>query len=110
MRLWKWQPGRQKNSHYEKFPLWYFRIWKWGFDAYIIRYPKDTYLGLHKDIVPDGEHHRLNITLSGYAPLFIDNKGSIFSRVILFRPDLHAHSVYAYKKTVKLSFGFVKYY
>ena len=110
MKIWKWQEGRQKDTTYKKFPLWYFRIWKWGFDAYILRYQPDTYLKLHVDRVDNGKHWRLNIKLVGKASFFCHGTGIINRRFVFFRPDLYLHSLYAYTKTIKLSFGFVKFY
>ena len=110
MMIWKWQEGRQKDTTYEKFPLWYFRIWKWGFDAYILRYQPDTYLKLHVDRVDNGKHWRLNIKLVGKASFFCHGTGIINRRFVFFRPDLYLHSLYAYTKTIRLSVGFVKFY
>ena len=42
--------------------------------------------------------------------LFPVTIGFTEKRIILFRPDLYLHSLYAYTKTIKLSFGFVKFY
>jgi hypothetical protein len=110
MELWKWQKGRQKQTEYEKFPLWYFRIWKFGFDGYILRYQRGTSLNLHRDPIEGGKHWRLNIKLYGDAMFFQENRGTLKrSRIVLFRPDLHLHSLYTYTKTLKLSFGFVKF-
>lgn len=114
MKLWKWQEGRQKGTLYKKFPLWFFKIWKWGFDAYILVYQPDTFLKLHKDLVEKGNHWRLNIGW-GNSQFHIANspkcgfKIGKFS-VYLFRPDLYLHALSVYGKTIKLSFGFVKFY
>lgn len=114
MRLWKWQEGRQKNTTYEKFPLWYFRIWKWGFDAYILRYQPDTVLHLHRDEVENGMHWRLNIGWGNNTFTICNCKRFGFRigkfSVYLFRPDKYLHGLTTYSKTTKLSFGFVKFF
>ncbi len=71
MKLWKWQKGRQQNTEYWKFPLWYFRVGKWGFDAYILKYDAYTKLPYHIDKVNNGKHWRLNIKISGDSSFFI---------------------------------------
>ncbi len=115
MKLWRWIPGRQKNCEYKKLCLWYFRIWKWGFDAYILKYNARTFLPIHTDVVKNGRHYRLNIKLWGQAQFFISEKplsskyNSTYKRINFFQPDLYYHALNIYKPTVKLSFGFVKY-
>lgn len=112
MKLWQWQTGRQQGCEYKKFPLWYFRLWKFGFDAYILRYEANQTLPEHRDQVIDGEHWRLNI---GYGVANFVCDAIIFGKrigkitIFLFRPDLYNHSLYVFEKTTKLSFGFVKY-
>lgn len=108
MKLWRWSIGRQKNCSYQKFPLWYFRIWRYGFDAYILKYEDDTFLPLHRDPV-EGKHWRLNIKLKGNSVFFVENEGSSTRKVVFFRPDLYLHSLTVHTKTIKLSFGFVKF-
>ena len=110
MKLWKWQPGRQKNTVYQKFPIWYFRIGNFGFDAYLLKYAPKTLLPYHKDPVENGKHWRLNIKLKGIAT-FICDKCIYRSRFItIFRPDLYEHMLCVYNRTcLKLSFGFVKF-
>lgn len=112
MKLWKWIPGRQEKTEYYKFPLWQFRILMYGFDAYILRYPKNTILRWHKDPIEDAHHWRLNIKLSGDAEFTILRDGQLRSSSSifqLFRPDKHYHSLKVYSPTLKLSFGFVKF-
>lgn len=108
MKFFKWIEGRQKDCKYWKFPLWFFRIGRWGFDAYILKYANDTLLPLHRDPV-QGKHWRLNIKLKGESVFFVENKGTTSKRMIFFRPDLYSHSLTVYKRTTKLSFGFVKF-
>ena len=112
MKLWKWQLGRQMGATYFKFPLWYFKIWKWGFDAYILKYKAVTILPKHKDPV-DGKHWRLNIGW-GVANLVCNEYKGFYYRIgkltiIFFRPDIIEHSLYVFENTIKLSFGFVKF-
>lgn len=114
MKLWKWVNGRQSKCDYKKFTLWYFRIWKWGFDAYILKYQPDGYLPLHKDPVENGKHWRLNIGWGNSQFHICDAPKSGWRigkfSVYLFRPDKYLHSLSIYDKTIKLSFGFVKFY
>lgn len=115
MKLWKWQKGRQKGTDYMKFPLWYFRISKLGFDAYILKYEANTHLKLHKDQVVGGKHWRLNIGygnsqfhICDYPKSKCGFKIGKFS-LYLFRSDLYLHGLTTYSKTYKLSFGLVKF-
>lgn len=61
MKLFKWQSGRQGSYNYQKFPIWFFRIGKLGFDAYILKYEANQVLPTHTDPVEGGKHYRLNI-------------------------------------------------
>jgi hypothetical protein len=112
MKLFKWQSGRQSGCEYRKFPLWFFRIGKFGFDAYVLKYEADQVLPAHTDPVNRGKHLRLNI---GWGTAnFLCAKYIIAQRIgkltiFLFRPDLYLHSLYVFGPTTKLSFGFVKY-
>ncbi len=114
MKFWKWQEGRQQDTKYWKFPLWSFRIWKWGFDAYILKYAPNTILPWHTDPVKDGKHWRKNLTIKGYS-IFKRRKNGVeinhcFGRTPWFRPDLEEHMVQTYcMPCKKLSFGFVKF-
>lgn len=109
MKLWKWQKGRQEGTEYQKFPLWYFKIWKWGFDAYILKYEPKTILKLHTDPVKDGKHWRLNIKLKGSSYFYRKDRGHNTKIVNFFRPDIIPHELTVITKTYKLSFGFVKF-
>ena len=115
MEKWKWCKGRQNNVTYEKFCLWSFKIWKWGFDAYILKYAGKTILPWHKDPVENGEHHRINITLKGFSAFYIriDGviEGAMWEDYGWFRPDLHEHmvDVFTDEGCTKLSIGFVKF-
>lgn len=114
MKLWTWQEGRQKDCSYKKMCLWSFRLNKWGFDAYLLRYERETYLPLHRDPIPEGgKHWRLNIGWGENQFHVFDSPkcGWSFGKfsVYLFRPDLYLHSLTVHEKTTKLSFGFVKF-
>lgn len=116
--LFKWTKGRAEDTEYWKFTLWYFKIWKWGFDAYILKYAPNTMLRPHFDEV-DGRHWRLNISLWGRSYFSIlkgrnsQSYGSyktIQKRFIFFRPDIQKHTLLVSGKgCTKLSFGFVKF-
>jgi hypothetical protein len=112
MKLWQWQIGRQQDCEYQKFPLWYFKLWKFGFDAYILKYQSNQVLPKHRDQVSNGEHWRLNI---GYGVARFICEKLIFGKrigkitIYLFRPDLYEHSLHVFEKTTKISFGFAKY-
>lgn len=113
MKIWKWTKGRQEQTEYWKFTLWYFKIWKWGFDAYILKYAPNTELKWHIDPVPNGKHWRTNITLRGFSSFFIKINGEVlggYKNFGWFRPDIQEHMLKTYSdKCTKLSFGFVKF-
>lgn len=114
----KWKPGRQEGTHlftnepltYHKLIIYEFMLWSWGFDCYILRYPANFSLPMHKDPVK-GEHWRLNITLKGFCVFIIQKTQLIYSgrRIHFFRPDTYRHGLYTRAKTYKLSFGFAKH-
>lgn len=90
----RWQHGRQGSDYQKKllFGAW----WPIQFDLYLLRYPVGSHIPSHQDPNPLGRHYRLNIELKK-AEL-----GGVFhceqtlfrcSRMTLFRPDLHSHSV-----------------
>jgi len=112
MEMFKWTKGRQEGCDYKKFTFIYFKLYKFGFDGYILKYEKDQILPEHVDPVNDGDHYRLNV---GYGKSKFTCEKTIFTfkigniSVYLFRPDLYKHSLRTYEKTTKLSLGFVKY-
>lgn len=112
MKLWKWTEGRQDKCSYKKFPLWYFSVGKFGFDAYILNYEPNQVLPTHRDPVEGGSHYRLNIGW-GDSLFLVKSKiwGFKFGKLsmYLFRPDLHNHSLVINGRTHKLSLGFVKF-
>lgn len=112
LKLFKWQNGRQQGCDYRKFPLWFFRIRKFGFDAYILKYQSAQILPPHRDPIERGKHWRLNI---GYGndnfvceSLIFGCKLGLFT-IYIFRPDLYEHSLQVYDNTTKLSIGFAVY-
>ena len=113
VKLWKWQKGRQYETEYFKFPLWYFKIWKFGFDGYILKYSDNTVLDWHTDKIKNGKHWRLNIKLKGENYFSINKEKVIIHKpyklFMFFRPDLVSHRLIVVSKTIKLSFGFVKF-
>ena len=112
IKLWRWMNGRQPNVQYWKWPIWYFRIGKWGFDAYILYYHQPTVLGWHRDDIPNAKHWRLNIKLYGKATFSMQDGKTLTvtdRRCNFFRSDLIPHSLEVKTPTKKLSFGFVKY-
>jgi hypothetical protein len=113
MKLWKWIEGRQQGTKYKKFPLWFFRIGRYGFDAYILKYEPNTLLDWHTDPVKNGKHWRKNISLKGFSTFCIKVNGKVrcgWTDYPWFRPDLCPHMVQTYMTPVtKLSIGFVKF-
>jgi hypothetical protein len=107
----RWLPGRQGKAIYHKLPLFSFRLGRWGFDGYILRYPKNTLLPLHKDPVESGKHWRCNIKLWGGCVFFCMGRQILELGEFLhvFRPDLQDHGLVVIKKTYKLSFGMAKF-
>lgn len=112
MKLFKWQRGRQSSCRYFKFPFLFTRIWRFGFDGYILAYPRKAFLVPHKDKI-EGRMWRLNITLKGSSRFFLwkgDGMDAKFipssKRFHLFRPDLYSHALISKTRTYKLSLGF----
>lgn len=104
----KWKKGRQKEVEYFKITLYNFRIGKYGFDCYLLKYPKSTFLIPHKDPI-DGKHYRINLTLKGENEFICEKQLVDWRFLHIFRPDLYVHSLRALTKTYKLSMGFAKF-
>lgn len=108
MKLFKWTQGRQSSTQYEKWCFLYWRFFNTGLDGYILRYKANQQLPIHKDIVENGIHYRLNIKLKGkckfWCPSILWKWGE---RIVLFRPDLFFHSLTTKTKVLKLSLGLV---
>ena len=106
MKLFRWVKGRQSGTDYKAWCFFYFTSFNIiGLDAYILKYEAHTVLPLHKDPV-DGKHYRLNIKIKGRTSFRCPSVIFRFKeRIILFRPDLFYHSLTAFTKTYKLSFG-----
>jgi hypothetical protein len=119
MKFFKWLPGRISGLEYYKLPIYKFKIFNFGFDCYILKYPKSKWILMslpkHFDKVENGEHWRLNIQIFGDSMFYVINKNGnkkyYPQRFILFRPDIQEHGleIYNRKDCVKLSFGFVKF-
>lgn len=105
-----WEEGRQLSCEYFKKEIYSFKVGKFAFDCYLLKYFCGTTLPSHTDPVPNGKHYRLNI---GWGEAnFVCEKYIIARRfgnltITLFRPDLYKHSLYVFEDTKKLSFGFV---
>lgn len=109
MKLFKWSLGRQSTAIYHKYCFLYWKIGKYGFDGYILRYPPNTDLPVHKDPV-NGSHYRINVKLKGKASFWCTSVIKKWGeRIIIFRPDLYYHSLKTFTKTYKLSLGFVRF-
>lgn len=112
MEFWKWVNGRQKNCTYKKFTLWFFRVYNYGFDGYILKYEPNQVLPTHRDHVKGGYHYRMNI---GWGRSLFVIKSKIWRfklgklSIYIFRPDIYPHSLIINERTYKLSLGFVKY-
>ena len=111
-KLFKWTGGRQEKCLYRKMLLMQFRIFKFGFDSYMLDYEPNQILPAHVDEVGNGKHYRINI---GWGKCKFIIKKTIFSlckgkfSLHLFRPDINRHSLVINGHTRKLSIGFVKY-
>lgn len=113
MEKYKWITGRQLDINYKKLCLWHFKIFNYGFDAYLLKYEPHTILKEHIDKVENGKHYRLNIELWGFSMFWLIKNGErkeVDRNVIFFRPDVYPHGVNVYGSgCLKLSLGFVKF-
>lgn len=110
-QVFKWETGRQSETEYHKLRFLNFRLGKWGFDGYILKYPPSVRLKLHRDVV-QGDHWRCNIKLWGRCHFTCIGK-QIFSLgefIHIFRPDRKLHGLVVFTRTIKLSFGIAKFY
>lgn len=105
MNLFTWHKGRQVSCEYYKMPILLFKLWKIGFDCYILKYKPDSLLPSHKDPI-NGRHYRLNIKLRGQSDFICEKTIFHNSFMSFFRPDLYLHSLKTKTKTLKISFGF----
>ncbi len=105
----KWETGRQSETTYHKLCLFSFQLGRWGFDSYLLRYPPQTRLKLHRDCV-EGSHWRCNIKLWGKCHFTCVGKQilSLGEFIHIFRPDKKLHGLLVFTKTYKLSFGMAK--
>lgn len=110
----KWLKGRQKNCEYKKLKLFSFKIWKYGFDAYVLKFNPFSLLDFHVDPVEGGKHWRKNYRLKGWYTVSIKVDG-VTRRYLRndapwFRPDTYEHALSTYHhKCYILSLGFVKF-
>lgn len=111
MKLFQWIEGRQSNTKYWKWCFLYWRIGRWGFDGYFLKYEKDTRLPIHTDPVQDAQHWRLNIRLKGKCKFWCPSKIFDFfdGTMIYFRPDKFPHCLIVFTECFKLSIGIVKF-
>ena len=69
---------------------------KW-LSLYLVRYPEGHKIAPHLDMVSEGKLYKFNCVLvkprSGGEFFCERNIFNLFGRLILFRPDLHQHSV-----------------
>lgn len=98
MELFKWLPGRQSTCKYLKYCFLWRTIGRFGFDGYILKYPPNAQLPIHKDEVYNSRHYRLNIILKRKSDInYVQGWNTIInwfdSRIILFRPDLWEHGM-----------------
>jgi hypothetical protein len=111
-KFFKWTGGRQEKCLYRKMLLLQFRLFKFGFDTYMLDYEPNQILPAHIDEVENGNHYRLNI---GWGKSVFLVKKSIFKfvkgkfSVYLFRPDIYKHSLVINGHVRKLSIGFVRF-
>jgi hypothetical protein len=94
MSIVKWTKGRQ-NTGYLKKRLISNSLFL-PFDLYILKFPENSYIPPHIDLVDTGKHYRLNIVLKHpkRGGEFIC-KNVIFENkfIKLFRPDENEHSL-----------------
>lgn len=105
MILFKWYKGRQNSCEYYKMPILLFKLWKIGFDCYLLKYKDNSELPSHKDPIK-GRHYRLNVKIKGKSDFICEKMIFHNSFISFFRPDLYFHSLKIKTKTLKLSFGF----
>jgi len=100
-----WKSGRQ-GTGYARLTL---LATSW-LDCHVLRYPPGGYIPPHTDKLVDGrKHFRMNIRLTGDDSFKCRKVLFKWWRVVIFRPDLHEHSVPAVKKTrYMLSIGWAR--
>lgn len=66
-----------------------------GHDVWLLRYPEGTHIPPHRDENGRGDHHRLNVLLTGPGALRLDGEPVELRAgdAIVFRPDQVNHSV-----------------
>ena len=113
--LFKWETGRQ-GTGYKKLTLLMSK--RWMRDAYVIFYPKGSYIPTHTDPAPQGYvHKRVNIIFrNGFGGRFICSKTIRsfnffdFDRIGLsyqsFFPSEAEHSVSEVTEGYRIAFSF----
>lgn len=113
-QFFRWVPGRQSLTGvnpcpYEKFCIMNFRIGRFGFDFYILRFNHmNSMLAIHVDpLVPEGKHYRLNIRLLGKCEFKLAGVPHYMWRntILFFRPDIVPHGLFIFNRTIILSAG-----
>lgn len=104
MKFFRWQPGRSAaTENIRKFPIWSC----FGFDVYLLKFPKGQLVSTHLDPVEGKKHHRFNLTLWGFWTLTLGEKTTYQSACDghLFRPDIVPHSAKFLTDCMVLSIG-----
>lgn len=107
------QAGRTNGNpglKYRKYCFLWWRIGRFGFDGYILKYPAKIEMNNHVDPILNGKHWRINLTLKGKS-IFFCQHATIFSvgqRLHIFRPDINFHRVATFTPVTKLSIGIAK--
>jgi hypothetical protein len=91
-----WEHGRQ-GTGYLKHRL-ASAMWPIPWDVYLLKFPPGSHIPRHRDLSVLGRHYRLNVTLWNAHPKHpFQSTGWLWRgfgrRVVLFRPDIHAHAV-----------------
>ncbi len=113
MRLFTWQEGRQEaTKSIQKMAIWNY----FGFDIYLLKFPKGVRIGEHLDVVEGKEHHRINYTIKG-AWMLMQYDSKAAKTVWLpqrdrmwhkFRPDITLHGAQINLDSLILSIGWTK--
>lgn len=89
----KWVKGRQKGGYQKKMLMRFGIPGFLGMDMYLLKFEPKCLLPEHVDKVKKGRHFRLNIIYRGMGQFNCDKTIIRTKRVVLFRPDLHVHSM-----------------
>lgn len=109
MELFTWLKGRQYGIDYKKWCFLFWRIGKWGFDGYFLKYKKG-HLPVHTDPIDGGKHWRINIKLYGNCYFACNNQILHWGEFLhVFRPDINPHCLWISRDTLKISIGIVHF-